>query len=414
MVREIVHAVQRSDKLGVVDSQLSSVRSQVEHETAVRIYDGGRIGVASAVGAVSLDALTQRARDALVFEIPYAPEPAGPRSLAAGHDGQRRSLEALVAFAEAILGTLRVEFPGFVFSQGIEQSRVEWQIDSDRGLDLSYGRDTTEVMLVVKEKGSPNIIDTAITLSSGALDETSVLAHCREHLSAFRTRLGAPPAGRQRVIFAGLEGHRGGNLLQLFRSDLLARPYSRGASVFAGKLGERLFDPRVTVVDSRDSAALRVCPFDMEGEVRAAPDLPLISEGVLRNVVAARRDAERFGLPATGSAVGELGNIPSTGTGRLRLRPTTDRLVDLLDGEAGVMVWFVAGGDVTRAGDLALPGQVLLRVEPDGRISGRYDGGTLTGNLYALFGDDLIGVTTARIDPSSEEPWVGAWMTVQG
>ena len=65
MVREVLTLETRELKLGVTGSRLSSVRSRSERETAVRVYDDGRVGTASGVGDVSLDALTDQARDAL-------------------------------------------------------------------------------------------------------------------------------------------------------------------------------------------------------------------------------------------------------------------------------------------------------------------------------------------------------------
>ena len=62
--REIIEAHSSSIKLGVVNSQIASVRTQVENETAVRVYKDDCVGVASAVGDADLEALTQSATDA--------------------------------------------------------------------------------------------------------------------------------------------------------------------------------------------------------------------------------------------------------------------------------------------------------------------------------------------------------------
>ena len=70
MISEVVTATNESIKLGVADSQVASVRSQVEEETAVRVYDGGFAGVASAVGRPDLDALTARACHAWTSRLP--------------------------------------------------------------------------------------------------------------------------------------------------------------------------------------------------------------------------------------------------------------------------------------------------------------------------------------------------------
>jgi hypothetical protein len=107
-----------------------------------------------------------------------------------------------------------------------------------------------------------------------------------------------------------------------------------------------------------------------------------------------------------------LPQLPNSGVGRLDVLSTVPSLVELLDGQPALLVWFVAGGDCTRTGDLAMPAQVLLHMEPDGTVTGRYSGTTLTGNLYRVLGDDFIGVSEERVDADSEEGWMMTHMEV--
>ena len=121
-VREIIEAKSSSIKLGVVDSQIASVRTQLENETAVRFYKDDCVGVASAVGTADLDALTQSAKDSLIFQIPYPVVPESDRVLSVRHDGAEHNVSSLVSLAEEVLGAVRSEFPSFVFSHGVEQN----------------------------------------------------------------------------------------------------------------------------------------------------------------------------------------------------------------------------------------------------------------------------------------------------
>ncbi len=416
MIREIITGTNESIKLGVAESQIASVRSQVEEETAVRIYADGFAGVASAVGEADIDVLTQRARAGLDFQIPYSAQPSGEQVLADSHLGEWRSVDELVAVTQEVLGVLSESFPGYLFGHGVEQSRVGWRIINDLGLDLQYERVSVSVAFVVKEKGSGSIFDTFVGVEGLTLDPADMIERFSAHLHGFGTPIEEVPTGRQRVVFPGLEGHAGGGLLQLLRSDMLARSVATGASVFQAKVGtgERVFSDKLTVHDTRDASRWRVAPFDMEGVVREVPDLPLVTEGVLGVPVASKRDAIRFGVTPTGSGLGDLAQLPVSGVGKIAVVPTADRLVDLLDGEPALMPWFVAGGDCTRAGDLGMPCQVLLRVEADGTVSGRYPGCTLSGNLYQALGEDLVGVTAERIFPQSEEPFLLTHMSVSG
>ena len=123
--REIITVRSDATKIGVVNSAVASIRAQSETETAVRYIDGGHVGLASIVGPASLDLLTERAREALVFEVPYDVSAEPARALCHAHSGERRTEDELVRLTEEILGSLCEYHPNFVFSHGIEQKHLE-------------------------------------------------------------------------------------------------------------------------------------------------------------------------------------------------------------------------------------------------------------------------------------------------
>jgi PmbA protein len=411
--REIIRVQSSSIKLGVMDSQIASVRTQSEEQTAVRFMEGGHVGVASAVGHADLDALTRSAKEALIFEIPYAVEPESDRTLSVEHVGQEHDVASLLEMAEAVLAALRDEYPNYVFSHGVEANRLAWHIESEAGLDLHYRRVTTQAAFIVKEKGSGNIIDSFVGTEGLQLDVDGVLETFREHMDAYG-RILEPRTGRQRVIFPGLSGMASGSLLQLFRTDLLARTYVSGASIFDGKVGDgqTYFHPDLHIFEARDPDRYRVCPFDMEGVVRTPLNLDVIQRGQLCSLAANKRDAQRFGVPPTGTAVGDAAQLPVSGFGRLAGAPTVPRLENLIGDEGALLVWFVAGGDATRTGDMALPAQVVMAVDGEGKLIGRVPGCTLKGNLFNVFGEDFVGITEQTVDPYSDESFLVTHLTI--
>ena len=72
-------------------------------------------------------------------------------------------------------------------------------------------------------------------------------------------------------------------------------------SFFAGRIGERAFDPKVTIVD--DALDPRGLPrsFDFEGTPKQRT--PLVEEGVIRGPVWDRATAARAGRESTGHAL---------------------------------------------------------------------------------------------------------------
>jgi len=76
-----------------------------------------------------------------------------------------------------------------------------------------------------------------------------------------------------------------------------------GSSALAGRLGERVTSPRITLVDdalSDDPLALRA-PFDAEGTPKRR--VPLVENGIARGVVHDRRSARSAGVSPTGHAL---------------------------------------------------------------------------------------------------------------
>lgn len=411
MITEFLSEYTDEIKLGVVDSQIDSIRRKTVTETAARVYSGGHIGIASAIGAVDEDALAEKAASALRFEMPYPP-PAPGDTTAETSRSRELSQPALIALAEEVLSGLRAEFPGFVFSHGIHGTHSVETFRDSHGRMLRHALSLTTVAMIVKERGSPNIIDTFVAEQAETLTAADFLASARRHLSAFQNRVSLPAAradGKFRVILQGARGVLG----QTFSAELTATKYGTGASMFSGKLGERLFSERLTVQDSRDWRRWPVTPFDAEGVVRDDLAHTLVENGVLKGISANRRDAARFGLPATGSAVGSLANTPSSGPASIDLAPTAPDLKTLLDGQHGLLVWMESGGDITRTGDIGSPASVIMLVDPDGTPIGQVPAGTLTGNLYQMLGDDFVGVSEETVSPFSASRYLVTHMNLQ-
>lgn len=83
-----------------------------------------------------------------------------------------------------------------------------------------------------------------------------------------------------------------------------------GASLFSGKMGEKLFSGALTLqVDRRPESWLPF--FDAEGSVLEGDTLPLIENGVLVRGAADRAQAARYGCMATAAAGGAYDAAPA-------------------------------------------------------------------------------------------------------
>jgi predicted Zn-dependent protease len=167
--------------------------------------------------------------------------------------------------------------------------------------------------------------------------------------------------GRYTVL---LEATAAGNLLQLLAGAFDGRAASEGRSAFARgggatRVGERVADPRVTLVSDPADPLLLTPPFTSEG-------LPLdrrvwIERGVLR-----RLSATRFWARRTGGAPVPIG-------GGLRMEGTDSSLAELMGGvERGLLItrfWYIRGVDQRSLSYTGLTRDGVFLIER-GQVSG--------------------------------------------
>src|SRR5581483_4902172 len=113
------------------------------------------------------------------------------------------------------------------------------------------------------------------------------------------------------------------------RYRAVLEPYALAErSFFAGRIGERAFAPKVTLVDEPLDAGGLPRSFDYEGTPKRR--VPLVEDGVLRGVAWDRATAARAGVESTGHALpaGErsFGAVPTA----VRLAPGEAESVDEL------------------------------------------------------------------------------------
>jgi PmbA protein len=96
----------------------------------------------------------------------------------------------------------------------------------------------------------------------------------------------------------------------------------KGRSLFAGREGEQIGAPFVTVVDDpTDARATGASPYDSEGVPTRAT--MLIADGVLQGYLQNVYTGRRSGAGTTGSAVRGYTSTPGVGVRALRLTPGT-------------------------------------------------------------------------------------------
>jgi PmbA protein len=160
----------------------------------------------------------------------------------------------------------------------------------------------------------------------------------------------------------------------------------RGGSFLAGRLGEAVASPKVTVLDDgRRPGGLGSRPFDGEGS--ATRRTPVVEEGRLASWLLDAYSARKLGLASTGNAARAAAGAPGVGPSNLWLEPGSGSLEDLVaDTPRGLLVTGMFGhGFNPVTGDFSR-GARGFWIE-GGRRSHPVEEITVAGNLGAMLRD---------------------------
>ncbi|MCU1309459.1 MAG: microcin-processing peptidase 1 [Candidatus Angelobacter sp.] len=182
----------------------------------------------------------------------------------------------------------------------------------------------------------------------------------------------------------------------------------RGASFFAGKLGERIAGENVTIVDDGTMrGGFGSSPFDSEGVPTRRT--VVIDRGVLKSFLLNTYTAKKLGMQTTGNASRGLAGTPGIGAGNFFLQPGTKTPQQIIaDVKQGLYVTeFLGFGVNLVTGDFSR-GASGLWIE-NGELTYPVEEITVAGNLKEMFmniseiGTDLefrssVAAPTLRID----------------
>jgi PmbA protein len=297
---------------------------------SLRVVVDGKVGVASTndVGADGLRRLAMRAGEAAASapaedSFPGLAEPA-PLPDVAGYDAETAALEPddQARLAATAIGASTLPVYGY-FTSGVTRLTVV----SSHGVRADQTMTDAAALVLAADDGASGYAQST-SWRAGAIDVAAVAREAEE--TAGRTR--GPQALEPGRYAAVLEPYAFAELLVYFSYDSLgAHGLLEERSYFSGRLGERVFDPRVSIADDALDPAGLPKAFDFEGVPKRR--LELVEAGVARDVVWDRETAARAG-----------GGHASTGHAPMPLEREWGPLP---------MALSVAGGDASSTEELA-------------------------------------------------------------
>lgn len=259
----------------------------------LRVVRDGRVGTAASnrLGADGLRELARRAGEA-ADDAPADPHFPGlaPPAEAPEVEGRDEETAALDAEGLARLAVRAIDGTGELGAYGFCTSgETELAVATTTGVALSK-RATDATVLVIAADDERSGYAEATSWRAGELDPDAVAREAAEKARRTRGARELEPAKLRAV----LEPYAFAALLGTFAFDAFnGQAVLDERSFCTGRIGERLFDERVTILD--DALDPRGLPksFDFEGTPKQR--VALVDEGVVRGVVWDRLSAARAG-----------------------------------------------------------------------------------------------------------------------
>ena len=375
---------ERSCAATLAGGTVESVRFQEEERTSVRVYEGGKIGVAGRIGGGDDAALEQSAREALAYGIPYPSALCGGEVRSADTRTEILSEIDFLPAVKKLAARLKERFPSFIFSNKISMEEGKVRYTDSAGTDLFYAGNAFIVSLTVKEAASANIMDLAYGAVRGYYDEDAIVSDLSKLLDVYGNVLALPEEELPVIIDA--------NIVQYLLGHFMAETYQSGAGLLSGKMGQKIFGDEVDILLDRMPGKEPLARFfDDEGVTLPGDKFYFVKEGRLCGLAAYRRTAAEFSLPLSGCGCAPFDGAPMCGNfSGLEVDAHGKKLSEAVKGRA-IYISVVSGGDMTPDGKFATPVMCAYLYE-DGKLAGRLPEFGISGNIFDLFGKNMLAI----------------------
>ncbi len=360
------------------------VRSSLlrERGVSVRLIREGRLGVAGtteddAEGVVNAAVAAAEGGPAAELELPESR--ATPRVLTRVPRAAALSADELRFVGQMVADRLAGE--GRKVQVGVERGVGAVRVANSAGLDGGYETSLVAIRVDIVTKGSARLTG---VIAGADLPEGEAIERLVEGMRqrlAWCTQTAAAPMGHLPVCF--LPGAAAA-LLAPARAGLLGRTALQGLSPFAEQVGQRAFDPGLTLIDDPLlDARPGSRPLDDEGVPSART--VVVESGVVKGLLYDIESATRAGTRSTGHSRRSTFGRPLTAWSNVVVEPGPhgfDALLAMIDD--GLLVESLEGEEeVSAAGGFTLPVALGWRVIK-GEVVGRAKGAVLAGNAYEI------------------------------
>ena len=383
MEREKIESRSVARTVDIEETKIKSFNKESSEEHSFRVYDGEFAGIQYIQGKCADEEGFAKAEENLALKRPYGyKQETGSRHR--DKTEAEYSDKELMELAREAIEYLRTHHPDFSFKGYVMSDKTASIMSNSLGLDYSNTDCTTSINLQFKHKESKNITDGCFGIGQRTFDFGKFTDMADNYLTNFTN---TAPLPEELIIQDQYYDY-----LRKFYDSLNAENIALGTSLFADKMGSKVFADSFTLLhDASDEECWYTPFFDGEGVVNPEDKFVFIENGVLLTGYSDKRTAEKYGVKHTGSGSFSFRDIPQPGSVNFRIRRSDNTVKELLDGRLTVVPVWAGGGGFNDKGEYVTPVQTAMLCDGE-RFIGRLPEFTMKGSLFNMFGKDFIGV----------------------
>jgi PmbA protein len=398
---EVLDVVSEATTVNFESNSLKGSKVEETRGTAVRVMRDGKLGFAASTLSGADDKLVQNALESASYgdKLPIKFPQAQPAAKVNTYDEKIVNLPVskLVEMGREIIDILLKASPEAKVNVALNRGVQKASIRNQTGLDVSFERSPLSVSIEVADVKGDDVLLVFDIIGSTIWEEEYLAATRRlgEKLILAQKITDLQP-GEMPVLFSptGLLG-----LMLPLDAGLNGKNVFMGASPIREKVGEKLFDDKITVIDDGTlDGRFGSAAYDDEGVPHRRN--VLVEKGVLKGFYYDLKTAAMMGVESTGNGARSLFSPPGPSTTNVILQSGEKSLKDIINGiDHGLLVEDLLGigqGNII-SGAFSNPLSLAFLIEK-GEIVGRVKNASIAGNIY-----DLLKNVAAV---SSESFWV--------
>lgn len=387
-MREKITEIFQQTSLSLGQSEIQAVRRKASKRTGCRVYKQGNIGIAGAIGEANEEELYAKAERNLSYKIDYPFEATENKRVSIDIDECKLSDNDLFAAVEIILKKTAERHSNFTINHKANLNTIDICFENEKQTKLIHKDKFVELGLLLKKRGSSDILDTAFSYVGRTVDTDRIVESISELINAFEHEEQLPNETLPIII-------HGRELTKIFQKDLNGKLFGNKASLFQEQLGAKIFNENFSLKIATNPVESFIPGFDAEGTIAEESATWLIRDGKIVRPYTDKRTAKMYNYENTGCAGGSYDGVPTLTAPHLEIMHGSQTLKSLLNGKKGILIMMAGGGDFTPDGIFASPVQLAYLTDGNKLIS-KLPHFTIKGSIYDIFGKDFIGLSSDK------------------